>query len=100
MSLAAQCSWRGDRKPALHRRAEPGWQGGVPNITQYKLKTWSEKDIANTLNDGMTPDADLVGGSMIEVVANTSKLTAADREAIATYIKSLRQSKATRPRKN
>jgi mono/diheme cytochrome c family protein len=67
----------------------PDGQGGVPNITQYKLKTWSEKDIAAMLNDGMTPDADLVGGSMIEVVANTSKLTAADREAIATYIKSL-----------
>ena len=77
----------------------PDGQGGVPNITQYKLKTWSEKDIADTLNDGMTPDADLVGGSMIEVVSNTSKLTAADREAIATYIKSLPAVEGYAPKK-
>ena len=37
----------------------------------------------------MTPDADFVGGSMVEVVRNTSQLSAADREAMATYIKSL-----------
>jgi hypothetical protein len=37
----------------------------------------------------MTPDADLVGGNMIEIVANTAKLTPADRMAIAVYIKSL-----------
>jgi mono/diheme cytochrome c family protein len=67
----------------------PDGQGGVPNITQFKLKDWSVKDIAATLADGMTPDADLVGGSMIEVVGNTSKLTASDRTAIATYVKSL-----------
>jgi len=67
----------------------PDGQGGVPNITQFKLKDWSEQDIAGTLADGLTPDAGLVGGSMIEVVANTSKLTAGDRMAIATYIKSL-----------
>ena len=67
----------------------PDGNGGVPNITQYKLGDWSEKDIAATLTDGMTPDADLVGGNMIEVVANTAKLMADDRNAIATYIKSL-----------
>ena len=67
----------------------PDGQGGVPNITQFKLKDWSEQDIAGTLADGLTPDAGLVGGSMIEVVANTSKLTAGDRMAIAAYIKSL-----------
>jgi len=67
----------------------PDGNGGVPNITQYKLKTWTEKDIAGTLIDGTTPDADLVGGNMIEVVANTAKLTADDRNAIAAYIKSL-----------
>ena len=59
----------------------PDGQGGVPNITQYKLKTWTVKDIADTLTDGMTPDAGLVGGNMIEVVSNTTKLTEADRMA-------------------
>lgn len=67
----------------------PDGNGGVPNITQFKLKGWTETDIAGTLTDGTTPDADLVGGSMAEVVANTVKLTFADRNAIAAYIKSL-----------
>jgi mono/diheme cytochrome c family protein len=67
----------------------PDGQGGVPNITQFKLKNWSVADIAGTLEDGMTPDSDSVGGRMVEVVRNTSQLTAADRTAIATYIKSL-----------
>ena len=67
----------------------PDGQGGVPNITQFKLKNWSVADISGTLEDGMTPDSDRVGGSMVEVVRNTSQLTSADRTAIATYIKSL-----------
>ena len=67
----------------------PDGQGGVPNITQFKLKSWTVADIADTLATGMTPDADFVGGNMVEVVRNTSQLTAADRAAIATYIKSL-----------
>ncbi|MGB9209809.1 MAG: alkylated DNA repair protein, partial [Pseudolabrys sp.] len=64
-------------------------QGGVPNITQQKLKNWTVKDIADTLTTGMTPDADFVGGSMAEVVRNTAQLSEADREAMATYIKAL-----------
>ena len=67
----------------------PDGQGGVPNITQQKLKNWTVIDIADTLTTGMTPDADFVGGSMVEVVRNTSQLSVADREAMATYIKSL-----------
>jgi len=67
----------------------PDGKGGVPNITQQKLKNWTVKDIADTLTTGMTPDADFVGGSMVEVVRNTSQLSEADREATATYIKSL-----------
>ena len=67
----------------------PDGQGGVPNITQFKLKDWSVSDIAETLTTGMTPDADRVGGSMIDVVRNTSQLSAADRTSMATYIKSL-----------
>jgi len=69
--------------------SSPDGKGGVPNITQQKLKNWTVKDIADTLTTGMTPDADFVGGSMVEVVRNTSQLSEADREAMATYIKSL-----------
>lgn len=67
----------------------PDGNGGVPNITQFKLKTWTVQDIAGTLTDGVTPDADLVGGNMVDVVRNTAKLSEADRMAIAAYIKSL-----------
>jgi mono/diheme cytochrome c family protein len=67
----------------------PDGQGGVPNITQFKLKDWSAAEIAETLQTGMTADSDLVGGSMIEVVRNTAQLAPADRQAIAVYIKSL-----------
>jgi mono/diheme cytochrome c family protein len=72
-------------------------QGGVPNITQFKLKTWSVADIAGTLENGATPDSDRVGGSMLEVVRNTSQLSAADRMAIAVYIKSLPAVEGRRP---
>ena len=41
------------------------------------------------LETGSTPDGDSVGGDMNEVVDNTGKLTAADRAAMAAYIKSL-----------
>jgi mono/diheme cytochrome c family protein len=67
----------------------PDGQGGVPNITAFKLKDWSVSDIVETLETGMTPDADRVGAGMIEVVRNISQLSAADRAAMATYIKSL-----------
>jgi mono/diheme cytochrome c family protein len=67
----------------------PDGQGGVPNITEFKLKDWSVSDIGETLMNGMTPDADRVGGAMVEVVRNISQLSEADRTAMATYIKSL-----------
>ena len=67
----------------------PDGQGGVPNITQFKLKGWSLEDIQETLDTGMTADADRVGGSMVEVVANTSQLSEQDRKAMALYIKTL-----------
>ncbi len=68
----------------------PDGRGGVPNITQFKLKEWSVDDFKETLDTGMTADADRVGGSMIEVVANTSQLSEPDRAAMALYLKSLR----------
>jgi mono/diheme cytochrome c family protein len=67
----------------------PTLQGGVPSIRQDKLKDWSEADIGGVLEDGTTPDADRVGGAMVDVVRNTSQLSAEDRAAMATYIKSL-----------
>jgi mono/diheme cytochrome c family protein len=67
----------------------PDGEGNVPNITQFKLKDWSVGDIADMLDSGMMPDGDSVGGSMVDVVRNTSQLSKADRDAMAVYIKSL-----------
>jgi len=71
----------------------PTGQGGVPNITQDKLHDWKVDDYVEVLDSGMTPDSDRIGGPMVEVVANTRQLNAADREAIAVYLKSLRGAK-------
>jgi mono/diheme cytochrome c family protein len=67
----------------------PEGEGWVPNITQKRLGDWSEKDIAYFLETGLTPDGDTAGGSMARVIRNTSQLSAGDRDAIASYIKSL-----------
>src|SRR5262245_9157923 len=64
-------------------------KGWVPNITQKGLADYSVKDIAYLLETGQTPDGDSVGGAMTAVIRNTSQLSAADREAMAVYIKSL-----------
>ena len=67
----------------------PEGEGWVPNITQKGLADWSEKDIAYLLETGQTPEGDTVGGSMARVIRNTSQLSAEDRTAMATYLKSL-----------
>jgi mono/diheme cytochrome c family protein len=67
----------------------PEGEGWVPNITQKGLGKWSEKDIAYLLETGDTPDGDSVGSTMKKVIDNTSQLSAEDRAAIATYLKSL-----------
>ena len=64
-------------------------KGWVPNITQKGLADYSENDIAYLLETGQTPDGDSVGGAMTAVIRNTSQLPAADREAMAVYLKSL-----------
>ena len=67
----------------------PDGKGWVPNITQKGLAEWSAKDIAYLLESGMTLEGDSVGSTMTEVVRNTSQISADDRMAIATYVKSL-----------
>ena len=63
----------------------------VPNITQSKdgIADWSVKDISHMLKTGDTPDGDVVAGAMKDVVKNMTELSDEDRDAIATYIKSL-----------
>ncbi|MEM7522644.1 MAG: cytochrome c [Pseudomonadota bacterium] len=66
----------------------PSGKGRIPNLTPAAL-TWSEADIAAYLKSGFTPDYDVVGGSMAEVVRNTARLTDRDRADIAAYLTSL-----------
>jgi mono/diheme cytochrome c family protein len=65
----------------------------VPNITPDEatgLGGWSEREIAGFLKNGILPDGDVAGSLMAEVIdQGTSKLTDADRAAIAVYLKSL-----------
>jgi mono/diheme cytochrome c family protein len=65
----------------------------VPNITPHRtdgIGRWSNSDIEYFLDIGMLPDGDFAGSSMVDVIEdNTSRLTGADRLAIATYLKSV-----------
>ncbi len=69
----------------------PEGKGRVPNITPggKNIAKWSAADIAYYLESGFTPEFDTVGGSMVAVQENMSKLDAEDREAIAAYLKAL-----------
>ena len=65
----------------------PGW---IPNITPHAdgIK-WSKDDMTSFLETGQTPDFDSAGGSMAEVIENMSRLTAPDRQAMASYLTTL-----------
>ena len=67
----------------------PEGEGWVPNITQKGLGEWSVKDIGYFLETGELPEGDSAAGSMARVIKNTSQLPAADRTAMAEYLKSL-----------
>ena len=74
----------------------------VPNITpdpESGIGKWSIAEIADLLKTGQTPDFDFVGSAMSEVVKGTGKLTDADREAIAVYLKSLKPISTPKPAK-
>lgn len=65
----------------------------IPNISTHPtdgIGRWSAGDIEYFLDIGMLPGGDFAGSSMVDVIEdNTSKLTRADRLAIAAYLKSL-----------
>jgi mono/diheme cytochrome c family protein len=71
--------------------ALPDGKGWVPNITPHPdgLATWSVRDLEFFLLNGLTPDGASVAGEMAAVVRSTAQLTAADRTAMALYLKSL-----------
>ncbi len=67
---------------------DPSGKSWIPNITQKALGSWSEQDFIRMLETGETPD-DQLSGEMAEVVRDTAQLAAADRAAMAVYLKSL-----------
>lgn len=66
----------------------PTGEGRIPNITSAHLN-WTTDEIADYLGTGFTPDYDSAGGEMAAVIRNTSQLPAADRLAIASYLKAI-----------
>ncbi len=62
--------------------------GFVPNITQKSL-TYSQENLIKLFETGEMPDGDTIGGEMAKVIGNLKQLSPADREALATYIRSL-----------
>jgi mono/diheme cytochrome c family protein len=79
---------------------DPEGKGWIPNITPHAdgLASWSDKDMAYLLESGLTPDGYAVESMMADVVANTSKLSAEDRAAMAAYIKSVPARPGKRPK--
>jgi mono/diheme cytochrome c family protein len=75
------------------------WLGGtdqgpegkkVSNITPGRLKKWSDSEIRDFLQTGMTSDGDVTSETMGEVVTNTtSQLTAEDLAALIAYLRSV-----------
>ncbi|MFV0360235.1 c-type cytochrome [Tropicimonas sp.] len=63
----------------------PAGRGRIPDITPGGLD-WSERDIAEYLKSGFTPDYDSAGGEMVDVIENMSHLSDDDRLAIAAYL--------------
>ena len=65
----------------------------VPNITTDRsngIGKWDADDLQYFLETGALPNGDYAGGLMTDVIDNsTSKLTAADRKAMAAYLKTV-----------
>lgn len=67
----------------------PSGRGRIPAIPP---EGWSAEDIENYLFSGFTPEFDVAGGSMADVVVQMAQLPAEDRAAIAAYLLALRAS--------
>ena len=63
---------------------------GVPNITPTRLKKWSDAELRDFLQTGMTSDGDVTAEAMAEVVRNTtSQLTPDDLAALIAYLRTV-----------
>jgi mono/diheme cytochrome c family protein len=76
-----------DRQLSGNSRGPEG--ASVPAITADALRDWGIDDLVFFLEIGMTPEGDFTGGHMAAVIEQgTAHLSSADRQAMATYLKS------------
>jgi mono/diheme cytochrome c family protein len=62
----------------------------VPNLTPARLKKWSDQELKDFLQSGLTPDGDVAAETMGEVIRNTTgELTPADLAALIGYLRAL-----------
>jgi len=62
----------------------------VSNLTPANLKKWGDKDLADFLSSGQTPDGDVPAEAMGEVIRNTtSRLTPQDLAAMIAYLRTV-----------
>lgn len=59
----------------------------APDVTASALVGWSSSDLVELLTSGMSPDGNVVGGVMYDLVRDgTARLPPSDREALAAYV--------------
>ncbi|MGB5560028.1 MAG: cytochrome c [Paracoccaceae bacterium] len=66
----------------------PSGKGRIPNITPAKLD-WSDGELMAYFTTGFTPEFDVVGGEMTEVVENLKQLPEDDLRAIIAYLRAV-----------
>jgi len=79
-----------DRSRPFAGNAKGSLVGAVPAITPDAngIGGWSLGELTSFFAIGMTPEGDFVGGEMAKVIeGGTSRLSAEDRRALATYLK-------------
>jgi mono/diheme cytochrome c family protein len=81
----------GPKRDRLLAGSREGPEGkSVPNITPTRLKKWSDGDLKDFLQSGLTPDGDVTAEAMGEVIRNTtSQLTPDDLAAMIAYLRSV-----------
>lgn len=64
--------------------------GRTPNLTPTRLKRWNDRQLAEFLRTGATPEGDVPSETMDEVIRNTTgQLTREDLAAVIAYLRSL-----------
>jgi len=77
-------------RPLAGTKTGPDGKGGAPNLTPTRLKKWSDGELRDFLQTGLTPDGDVASEAMGEVIRNTtSQLTPEDFTALIAYLRAL-----------